>query len=120
MAENTHIYEQEVIRNETYLRTVEAAVMQIALEVLGESRDTYGYQNRRAVAMALFLDTSEAARFARAFAWGGVFHPTIRGQVFKGPGSITPEDIDGEALRTMIRNNWNLVSNVSEPEESEE
>lgn len=111
---NTHIYEAEVIRHEPYLQTVEAAMMQVALEVYTESPRPEGYANRADLAMAVYRSPEDAKRFTRFFAWLGLFNPTIRGQVFKGPGNITPADIDGEVLRTLIHNTWNDAANVQE------
>lgn len=116
---NEHVYERLVIRHQTYIETVEAAMMQVAIEVYGEDESTPGHEQRAHVALNIFTSPTEAARFNRFFAWLAIFNPAIRAQVFHGPDDIRPEAIDGEALRTLIRNAWNVAANV-EPESEQE
>ena len=122
MPTNEHIYEAQVIRDTEYLNAIEAAVMQCALEIHQEDPDTPGHSSRAAIALAIFLNPADTSRFARFFAWLAIFNPTIREQVFQPAlqDPITPGNIDGEALRTLIKNAWNVAANVGpEPEGSE-
>lgn len=109
---NEHIYERLVIRHEPYIEVIEAAMMQVAIEVYGEDVATPGHDQRAHIALNIFLSPTEAARFTRFFAWLAIFNPTIRGQVFHGENDIRPESIDGVALRTLIKNAWNIAANV--------
>lgn len=118
-APNEHVFERLVIRHQPYIETIEASMMQCALEVWAEPEDTHGYENRRALALAIFINPDDTERFARFFAWLAIFNPEIRGQVFHGPDDIRPEEIDGETLRTLIKNAWNVAANV-QPESEQE
>lgn len=114
MPTNEHIYEAQVIRDTEYLQTVEAAMMQCALEIYNEPVETPGHDNRAAIALAIFLNPADTDRFGRFFAWLAIFNPTIRDQVFQEElqDPITPGNIDGVALRTLIKNAWNVAANV--------
>lgn len=113
---NEHVYERLVIRHTPYIETIEAAMMQVAIEVYGEPPDTPSHERRAHIALNIFLSPTEAERFARFFAWLAIFNQTIRDQVFHGPDDIRPEQIDGVALRTLIKNAWNIAAHVEEPE----
>ena len=116
MPTNEHFYERQVIRDSEYLQTVEAAMMQCALQVWGEDG---GFTNRKAIALNMFLDTNESARFARFFANIVLYNPTLRGQVFQPalPDPITPQNMDGATLRTAILNAWDVAAGVTGPDE---
>lgn len=119
VAQNEHVFERLVIRHQPYIETVEAAMMQVAIEVYGEDESTPGHEQRAHIALNIFLSPTEAERFTRFFAWLAIFNPEIRGQVFHGPDDIRPEEIDGETLRTLIKNAWNVAANV-QPESGQE
>lgn len=119
MASNEHYFERQVIRDTEYLETVEAAMMQCALEIHQEDPATWGHEQRAAIALAMFITPTDSARFARFFAWLALFNPTIRGQVFRATETdkIRPDLIDGAALRDLIKGAWNVAANVPEPVE---
>ena len=114
MPTNTHIHEARVIRDPEFLQTVEAAVMQCALEIYQEPKTTEGHASRAAIALSIFLNPADTERFTRFFAWLALFNATIRGQVFQSTlaDPITPENIDGAALRSLIKGAWNTAANV--------
>lgn len=114
---NEHFYERQVIRYQPYLETVEAAMMQCALEIHQEPSETWGHENRASVALAIFLNPEDTKRFSRFFAWLSLFNPTIRAQVFHGENDIRPQEIDGAELRALIKGAWDVAANV-EPEEA--
>lgn len=118
-APNEHVYERLVIRHQPYIETVEAAMMAVAIEVYGEDESTPGHQNRADLAFSMFINPGDTQRFTRFFAWLAIFNPEIRDQVFHGPDDIRPEEIDGETLRTLIKNAWDVAANV-QPESEQE
>lgn len=105
---NEHFYERTVIRDTAFLETVEAAMMQTGLGIYA---DPEAHPNEKQLALAVFLNEVESARFARFFAWVVLFNPALRQQVFKD-GQVTPQDMDGENLRTLIRGAWSVAANV--------
>lgn len=111
---NEHIYEAKVIRDPEYLHTVEAAMMQVAFEMIDEPPETEGYGNRQALVAAVIRVPDDRARFAEMFGWWTLYNPEIRAQVFVPADTadpIKPQNIDGVALRTLIKNGWNYAAN---------
>ena len=107
-APNEHFYEQQVIRDLAYVRTVEAAMMQVAFTIVGEPNG-----NRRTLALAVILNPLDRVRFAEAFAWMALYNPAIRGQVFTAEATVAPDRIDGVVLRKLITDAWNTAANVN-------
>ena len=118
MPTNEHVYEAKVIRDTEYLQTVEAAMMQCAFEIVGEPAETPGYENRKSLVAAVIRNPADRARFAEMFAWWALYNADIRGQVFvpADPDPIKPANIDGAALRALIKNGWNYAANVQAKE----
>lgn len=108
MPTNEHFYEAKVVRNTDYINTVEAAMLWVAYEVW---QDETRPDNERRLAFNLFMVPGETARHAQFFARIVIFNPTLRGQVFVPPATITPQNMDETALRNAIRAAWTVAAN---------
>lgn len=110
-------YQQQVAHDPAFRATVEASLMLVAHEVLGEDPATHGHAQRRGIAESLFQGAEgEIARLIRIFAWRAVFDPAIQAVVFDvAAQEVTPDRVDDADLDRVVREFWDTAAGVQPP-----
>lgn len=129
--QNLHYAERVVMKNVEFMETIEAAMRAVAVEIYQEPPDTWGHDNRAAIAVNIAMsgadEQSEAKRFRNLFATVVLQHEPLRGQFFDATSPtdanktmesrIMPWMMDEATLQNVIRGAWNVAANVpAEPE----